>query len=326
MQGKDTPEASASTPVYVGIDVCKAWLDAHLHPLGKGVRVANDRDGLRRLKRLLAPHPVALVVLEATGKLHRGAQRSLHAAGLAVAVVDPLRARQFAQAIGMLAKTDRIDARLLALQGAALAPTARPPAPAALTALQELVAARAAAVAERTALANRHGASEVAFLRAELARRIAAVETHIARLEAEIARRIAAEPALARRRAILTSIPGVGELTAQALLAGQDELGRCTAKAAASLAGLAPIARDSGAAKGPRRIQGGRAPVRAALCMAAVAAARCHPDLAAFYRRLRDAGKPAKLALTTVMRKLVVLANTLLRQDRTFQPQAPIHA
>ena len=108
--------------------MCKAWLDAHLHPLGKGVRVANNRDELRRLKRLLAPQRVALVVLEATGKLHRGAQRSLHAAGLAVAVVDPLRARQFAQAIGMLAKTDRIDAQLLALYGAALAPTARPPA------------------------------------------------------------------------------------------------------------------------------------------------------------------------------------------------------
>jgi transposase len=317
MQGKVSPERSASE-VYVGIDVCKAWLDIYVHPAGVKLRVANARDGVLRLKKQLAPYAVAGVVMEATGKLHRYAQRTLTAAGYAVAVVNPLRSRLFAEAIGTLAKTDAIDARLLAVLGESLRPAATPPAPVWLEELQELVRARQAA-----ALANRRGCSQTAFLKTELARRLKSLATHMARLDAEIARRIASEATLERRYAILLSVPGIGPVAAVTLLVGLAELGACSGKQAAMLAGLAPIACDSGDTSGDRHIKGGRAYVRTAIYMAALTAARFNPDLKRFYRRLRAKGKTAKVALTAVMRKLVVLANALLRQDRFWQP---VHA
>jgi len=321
MQGKVLPEARSAQPVYVGVDVCKAHLDVHLHPLDASLRLANDRDGIRRLKRQLARHQVALVVMEATGKYHRLAHRSLHQSGLAVAVVNPLRARLFAEAAGLLAKTDRVDAKMLALLGAALAPQAKPPAPEALEAVQELVRARDAATAERTALANRLALSQTGFLRSELRRRLRSLDGHIERLAAAIAQRIAADPSLARRHAILASIPGVGPIVAAELIAQLAELGCLDRRAIASLAGLAPVADDSGGSAGQRHIKGGRAHARRALYWAALAAARHNPDLKAFYTRLREAGKKPKLALTALMRKLVVLANTLLKEDRLWAPR-----
>lgn len=326
MQGKSLRERSAKSAVYVGIDVCKDWLDVHVHPLGRRLRVANSRDGLKRLKRQLSGLAVELVVMEATGKHHRQAHRNLHAAGLPVAIVNPLRSRLFAEAIGALAKTDAVDARLLAILGESLTPAAKPPAPETLEALGELVAARQAACAEATALTHRHGASATAFLKRELKRRLASLKRHITRLEAEIARRIASDCELARRYAIVNSIPGIGPVAAAMLIVGLSELGMCSNKAAALLAGLAPIAADSGERTGERHIRGGRAPVRTVLYMAALTASRCNRDLATFYQRLLAAGKKPKVALTAVMRKLVVLANTLICQDRLWQPKPPIHA
>jgi transposase len=326
MQGKSLRERSAESAVYVGIDVCKDWLDVHLHPLGRRLRVANSRDGLKRLKRELSSLPVERVVMEATAKFHRQAHRTLHAAGLPVAIVNPLRSRLFAEAVGALAKTDAVDARLLAIFGESLAPAAQPPAPEHLEALGELLAARQAACAEATALAHRLGASAMAFLKGELKRRLASLKRHIARLEAEIARRIASDPELARRYAIVKSIPGIGQVAAATLIVGLSELGMCSNKAAALLTGLAPIAADSGERTGERHIRGGRAPVRTVLYMAALTASRCNRDLTIFYQRLRAAGKKPKVALTAVMRKLVVLANTLITQDRLWQPKAPIQA
>jgi transposase len=323
MQGKVLPEERSAQPVYVGIDVCKAHLDVCLHPLGQYLKVANDRDGIRRLKRLLAGHEVALVVMEATAKYHRAVQRSLHQAGVAVAVVNPLRARLFAEAAGALAKTDRVDAKMLAVLAEALGPQARPPAPEVVEALQELVHARSAATAECTALANRLAASHTPFLRRELKRRLNSLEGHVQRLATEIARHIAADPSLARRYDILASIPGVGPVVAAALLADLPELGTIDRRAAASLAGLAPFADDSGGAHGPRHIRGGRAHPRGALYWAALAAARHDQQLSAFYRRLRDNGKKPKVALAAVMRKLVILANTLLKEDRLWMPARP---
>lgn len=319
MQGKVLPERSAE-PVYVGIDVCKAWLDVYLHPIGHQFRVANSREGLKRLKRELSAHKVALIVLEATGKFHREAHRNLHAAGFAVAIVNPLRSRLFAEATGQLAKTDAIDARLLAVLAESLAPKATPPAPETLEELTELVRARTAATADLTALTNQMGDSKTAILKRELARRIKATRASIARLEAEIERRIEADDALARRFAILRSIKGIGPVAAAALLVGLTELGACSGKQAALLAGLAPLACDSGERRGERRIRGGRAHVRTVLYMAALAAAHSNPDLSAFYRRLREKGKKFKVAITAVMRKLVVLANTLIREDRLWEP------
>ncbi len=323
MQGQKSPERSAQPGVYVGIDVCKDWLDVYLHPIGQKLRVSNAPQGLKALKRRLAELPVELIVMEATGKFHRQAHRALHAAGLAVAVVNPLRARLFAEAVGQLAKTDRLDARVLALMGQTLEPSALAPAPEAVEALQELARARAAAKAEETALSNRRGASQTAFLKAELGRRLKVLAGHIERLEAEIERRIGADPALKRRYDIVVTIPGVGPVAAIALVIGLPELGACSAKAAALLAGLAPLARDSGAKAGERHIWGGRAFVRTGLYFAAVSAATCNPQLREDYKRLRDAGKKAKVAITAIMRKLVVLANVLIKEDRPWSPVQP---
>jgi transposase len=323
MQGKVLSEPNATPAVYAGIDVCKEWLDVHVHPAGQSFRVANDGGGLRRLKRQLGGLAVTRVVMEATSKYHRGAQRSLHEAGLHVAVVNPLRARLFAEACGQLAKTDRIDARLLALMGAALDPAETTPAPLAMEALQEVVGARSAASAERTALINRLATLQSPFLRAELKRRLAAVGRHLVRLEAEIGRLILADPTLARRYAILMSIPGIGPATAATLLAGLAEMGALNAKQAAMLTGLAPVAHDSGPRQGRRAIKGGRKWVRNALYMAALSASRYNKDLAAFAARLRKTGKPAKVVLVAVMRKLVVMANALVSQDRIWSQIAP---
>jgi len=323
MQGKVKIEARSASPVYVGIDVCKDHLDVYLHPLGLSERLTNSKDGIGRLKRLLAGHAVTLVVMEATGKHHRLTHRSLSQSGIAVAVVNPLRSRLFAEAIGTRAKTDRVDAKMLAILGDALGPAAIPPASEALEALQELVHARNAATAERTALTNRRAASNTAFLKAEINRRLKSLDRHIDRLAAEIANRIAVEPGLARRQQILLSMPGVGAGVAANLLVDLAELGSLDRHAAASLAGLAPFADDSGEVTGKRHIKGGRANPRRALYWAALSAAGHNPDNRNFYKRLVDNGKKPKVALTAVMRKLVVLANTLIKEDRIWADHAP---
>jgi len=318
MQGKVLLEARSALTVYVGLDVCKAYLDVYLHPLAISCQVTNDPDGIRRLKRLLAKHDVKLVVMEATGKYHRLAHRSLSQSGFAVAIVNPLRSRLFAEAIGTLAKTDRVDAKMLAILGEALGPQARPPAPEALEALQELVHAQNAATEERTALANRLAASQLAVLRKELKRRLKSLDGHIERLAAEVAERIAADPALARRYEILVSIPGVGPGVAANLIVDLAELGTLDCRAIACLVGVAPFADDSGDATGQRHIKGGRANPRRALYWAALSAKRYNPDLRRFYQRLLAVGKKRKVALTAVMRKLVILANSLIKEDRLW--------
>jgi transposase len=256
----------------------------------------------------------------------RCVQRSLFAAGLPVAVVDPYRVRAFAKAQGLFAKTDRLDARVLAQFGPVMNPAVRAPAPQVLEELGELVTARDGAVAEQTMLKNQSAAASTAFLRRQLKRRTAQLAKHIAALDGEIARLIAADPGLARRYAILTSIPGIGPVVAATLIAGLAELGSLTSKAAAMLAGLAPVANESGERQGVRVIWGGRAAVRRALYLAALTASRWNADLKAFYDRLLGKGKSAKLAIVAAARKLVVLANTLIRDNRMWEPVAPNHA
>lgn len=323
MQGKVMPANSAEAVVYAGIDVSKDWLDVHVHPTGVTWHLANSREGVQALGRHLQVHQVGRLVMEATGKYHRLAHRVLSAAGYRVTVVDPFRARLFAGATGVLAKTDQLDAKFLAVMAQTLQPEVTPPPPEQLETLRELVNARAAATAEATALGNRLGATDGCFLKSELRRRSASLKTHVDRLQAEIDRQLQADPELTARYAILISIPGIGPVTAVTLLVGLAELGHCSDKQASMLCGLAPIARDSGQKSGQRHIHGGRPQVRQALYMAALAATRYNPDLKAFYTRLRGAGKAAKLALTAVMRKLVVLANTLISQNRTWSQIPP---
>jgi transposase len=323
MQGKEASEQETKVKSSVGIDVSKDWLDVHILPCGKRLRMANTADGIRRLKRRLMRFDLGLVVCEATGKWHRLLWRSLFASAIPVAMIDPFKARMFAKAQGIFAKTDRLDAAVLARFAAIMTPAIRPPPPQAVEELAELATAREAAVAEQTGLKNQLSAANVAMLCRQLGRRIARLAKDIAALEREILARIAADEGLARRYAILTSIPSIGPAVAATLVARLTELGSLTDKQIAMLAGLAPVADQSGSHDGKRVIWGGRARVRRMLYLAAVSAVRCNPALRSLYRRLRAAGKPAKVALIAVARKLVLLANTLIRQNRNWLPNAP---
>jgi transposase len=323
MQGKEQLIERVAAAVYVGVDVSQATLDVHLHPTGVSLRVANSTEGLRALKRKLKPYPVCRIVMEATGKWHRHAHRSLHAGGYAVAVVNPYRSRKLADALGALAKTDRIDARVLALFAEALAPACTEPDPKPLAEIKELVLARNKMAIERGALEQRVAASDTAFLRRELERLLKALERSLERLQTEIVTRIENDPQLAARYAILMSVPGIGPVVAATLLTCLAELGHLDAKAIAALAGLAPMNWDSGVMRGHRHIKGGRGHVRRLLRMAALGAIRWNKSLRVFYERLLANGKTFAVAITAVMRKLVVLANTLLSDNRHWQPEAP---
>jgi transposase len=322
MQGKEASEQE-TLKCNAGVDVSKTWLDAHVLPAGEALRVANTREGIRKLKRWLERRHPKLVTVEATGKWHRALCRSLHASGIAVAIADPYRVRQFAKAQGVLAKTDRLDARVLARFAAVMAPSERVPAPQALEELRELVTARGSAVAEQTALKNQLAAAESAFLKRQLRNRIARLKIDIKAIESECLARINADEGLARRFAILTSIPSFGAVVATTLVACLAELGSLTAKQIAMLAGLAPVADDSGERRGVRVIFGGRAIVRRVLYLAAISASRYNRDMSLFYNRLTASGKPAKVALIAVARKLVLLANTLIAENRSWQPIPP---
>ncbi len=320
MQGKMT-SVRAEHAVYAGIDVCKAWLDVYLHPIGQSFRVPNSKEGCKRLAQELSSAAARLIVMEATGKFHRLCHRELSAAGFAVAIVNPYRSRKLADAFGQLAKTDAIDARMLALYGEAIGPGATPVPAKTLAELQELVLARQAAKAGETALKNQYGAAESLALKRLLKAQLDAQTRLIEGLKAAISAILSKDAGLKRRYEILTSIKGVGPIVAATLAACLSELGVLSGGKIALLAGVAPINCDSGEMRGQRHIKGGRAHVRSALYMAAVAASRCNPDLKAFYARLRAAGKAAKLALTAVMRKLLLLANTLIREDRHWTPK-----
>lgn len=326
MQGKESSEQETADKSYVGIDVSQSWLDIHVLPLGMAFRVANTSEGHRLLKRRLKAYDVNLVALEATGKWHRQVHRSLYSSGYRTAVVNPLRARLFAKAIGLLAKTDQLDARMLAMFAMNLTPAARPPAPEHLQAIRELVQARSSAVAEQTALSNQRVGAETAFLCCQLDERLARIAKDIKDLDAEILRSIKEDDALARRYSILFSIPGFGAVTAATLLVCLAELGSCDHKQIALLAGLAPLADQSGQRDGRRTTCGGRSAVRRVLYLAALSAARFNRDMKAFYNRLTEHGKLKKVALVAIARKLIVLANTLIREDRLWQSTPPIHA
>jgi transposase len=326
MQGKEASEQETKIKSSVGIDVSKCWLDVHVLPTNERLRAANDRTGIRQLKRWLSPHAIALVAIEATGKWHRLVHRSLIASAIPVAIVDPFRVRMFAKAQGILAKTDQLDARMLALFATVMNPATRNPAPQTIAELAELVVARASAVDAQTALKNQLSAAECKFLKQQFARRIETTGKDIAALDREILKRIKADDCLARRYAVLTSIPSFGFVVAATLIACLAEIGSTTAKQIAMLAGLAPIADQSGERDGIRVIWGGRPAVRRMLYLAALSAIRFNADIKTFYRRLVGSGKPRKVALIAAARKLVVLANTLVGQDRHWSPCSPNHA
>lgn len=306
----------------VGVDISKAHLDAYQCPSGTAARFSNDAAGFRALIAWIEP-PVRAVVYEPTGQFHRAFEEALLKAELPLVRVNPLQARRFAEAIGQRAKTDAVDARMLAQMGAAVDLRPTEVSSPARRALEELQVAREALVRDRTAALNREKHLQHRLLKRQNTTRLSQVNRHLAAIDAEIAKRLAEDEVLARQTEILMSIPGVSRVTAAALLSLMPELGRVDAKAVASLAGLAPVTRQSGVWQGQSRIQGGRSRVRRQLYMPALASICYNPDLRAKHRQLVAQGKPGKVAVVAIMRKLLVLANALLGQDRTWLPDPP---
>jgi transposase len=308
------------TGVWVGIDVSKAWLDVHSAGAEGGLRVRNDAAGQAGLRARLGGAMVAGVVLEASGGYERPVQAALSAAGLAVALVNPARVRDFARATGRFAKTDRIDAKVLADYGAYLKPAPSPLPGTARARLRELLAYRRQLGHEIVARASqlRLYGDPALHRRAEAA--LARLKAERGELEQLMRSAIAANAALAASFALLTTVPGVGLVLAATLLAELPELGRLDRREIASLVGLAPFPRDSGTRRGHRAIRGGRSEVRQALFMAALIATRHTTPLSAFIARLRERGKPAKIALTAAMRKLLTILNAMARAERPFEP------
>jgi transposase len=307
---------------FVGIDVSKAQLDVHVLPDGSSFTVTNDEPGLRDLAARLAKSGPCLVVLEATGGLQERAAAHLAAAGLAVAVVNPRQVRDFARATGRLAKTDRIDAQAIAAFAAAVKPQPRPLPDAARQALIDLVARRRQLVEMRAAEKIRRRQLAPA-LRPRLDDHLEWLAQAIDELDRDLGRALRTSPVWRASDDLLASVPGVGPVTRATFLAKLPELGTLNRRQIAALAGVAPINRDSGAQRGRRFIQGGRSDVRTVLYMATLAAVRCNPVLRAFFRRLRAAGKPAKVALTAAMRKLLTILNAIARDQTPWQPQKP---
>ena len=320
MQGK--VERSTMTRIHVGIDVSKAWLDIALVPVNKQFRVANNKKGFKSLTRALVGYDVACIVVEKTGRHHRGVHRFLFEIGFRVATLDPYCARRFADTLGQLAKSDTIDAAVLARYGAAFDPKASTPPSKILIKLAEFMSVRTSAVTECTMLKNRIAALEAKLLISELKVQLADKQAFIKRLDKAIREIISSDPALKRRFDILMSIPGVGPVTAYSLIAMVGELGDCNDKQIAALIGVAPMNWDSGLMRGKRAIKGGRPVVRRTLYMAAISAGvrGANHNLAKVYQRLIAAGKPSKVAIVAVMRKLIILANALIAQDRLWQP------
>ena len=306
----------------IGVDISKDHLDAHRMSDGASRRFANDSAGHRAFLDWLSGTE-ARVVYEPTGPYHRTFERRLAAEGFALVKVNPRQARRFAEATGRLAKTDRLDAAMLARMGALLQLEARPARSPILNDLKDLHMAREALVKSRTAAKNRAKNLTLAILKRHNAEQLRQIERQMAAIEKEIRGLIEADSDLARRLDILVSIPGVSAITAFALLIDMPELGTLGQGQAASLAGLAPVARQSGNWTGRAFIRGGRANVRQALYMPALVAMRFNPDLKAKYDKLKEVGKASKVAITAIMRKLVVLANAPLRDDRTWTQSIP---
>jgi transposase len=305
----------------VGVDIAKDTFDVYLHPAGRVGRFANDARGRSALVAWLEGFAIARIAFEPTGAYHHALERRLAAAGLPLVKVDPRRARRFAEAIGRHAKTDAIDAAMLARFAALLEPPVRPVVSATVDAMKELHGARRALVKDRVAARNRDHTHRSALLKRQVRARLRQIERQLAAIDAALHATLAADPALQARFDILVSIPGVGQTTALAVLVEIPELGTLEHRCAASLAGLAPMARDSGQRSGKRFIRGGRAPLRQALYMPALVAVRFNATMKAKYQALRAAGKAPKVALTAIMRKLLILANALLRDGRTWSPK-----
>jgi transposase len=325
--------------VYVGIDVCKAHLDTAVRGTGDAVRPTgptskgskawktfrhpNDPSGIAALVASLTPLSPARIVVEATGGWEGPLVKALREAGLPVAVVNPRQVRDFAKSTGQLAKTDLLDAKVLAQFAESHRPAPTPAPDEGAEELEALTTRRDQLVAARTAEKNRLPLARPSQ-RASIERHLEWLGGEIRDLEEEIERQLQASPDFKEKARLLRSVPGVGRLTAPALLARLPELGKLSRKQIAALCGVAPLNRDSGAFRGRRGTWGGRADVRRSLFMAAFACLRHNRVLRAFCDRLTREGKPKMVAIVACMRKLLLILNAILKQQRPWSPSEPV--
>jgi transposase len=302
---------------YVGVDVSKEHLDVAISD-GTVLRVANDESGHQALRKQFAGLPPTLVLMEATGGLERALAVELSAAGVVLRIVNARHVRHFAKATGLLAKTDRLDAEALVRFAQMLKPEPRPIASEQTLALQALIVRRRQLVEmlgmERNRLRTAHRG-----VKKSLQSSIRWLEKRLAEVDEDIDGALRQCGVWREKVELLESVPGIARVISVSLLASLPELGQLNRRQISALAGVAPFNRDSGRWQGRRSIYGGRPLVRSALYMAALVGARHNPVLKAFYQRLRGVGKPAKVALTACMRKLLVILNTMIRSGQRWQ-------
>jgi transposase len=311
------------TPTYVGIDVAKNRLDIAMRPSGECEQVGNDERGIRYVVSRLHKVRPTLVILEATGGLEQPVAAALALAGLPVAVVNPRQVRDFAKAVGKLAKTDTLDAKVLAHFAEAVRPEPRPLPDEQAQLLSATLLRRRQIIAMITSEENRLSTAPKPIRRR--------IEVHLRWLKQELKRTneeleqiVQESPIWREKAALLRSVPGVGPTLSVTLLAELPELEHLNRKKVAALVGVAPVNRDSGTLRGVRTIWGGRSGVRTVLYMATLCAVRFNSTIKAFYERLRAKGKPKKVALTACMRKLLTILGAMLRNRTPWQPQAAV--
>jgi len=304
---------------FIGIDVSKNRLDIAILPSQDSFAVPRDGGGLDALLERLKALAPELIVLEATGGFEQVVAATLAGASLPVVVVNPRQIRDFARALGRLAKTDKVDAAVIALFAERVRPKLRPLPDAETRLLDELVTRRRQIIEMLVAEGNRARRLHTKKVVKRIERHCALLQKDLTEIERELDATIRGTPLWRETEDLLLSVPGVGSTLARTLIAELPELGRLDRRQIASLVGLAPFARDSGVMRGRRTVWGGRAKVRAVLYMATLTATRFNPAIKAFYRRLRQAGKPFKLAITASMRKLITILNAIVRDRRPWQ-------
>lgn len=305
---------------WVGIDVCQKYLDVYIRPLGKLFQVTNDEVGISKLVQTLKNVEPELIVLEATGGMEIDVVIQLTEAGLAVAIINPRQARDFAKATGQLAKTDAIDAKVLAHFADAIRPEVRQISDKSSRQLEDLVARRRQISDMITAEKNRRR-GKTNSVQADIDEHIEWLKKRLEEIESQIKSAIAINEDWQQKLQLLTSVPGVGEIVAITLISSLPELGTLSHKSISYLVGVAPLNKDSGKFRGKRRIWGGRAKVRCVLYMATLVAVRFNPAIKAFYERLLKKGKLKKVALTACMHKLLIFLNAMMNKNQLWQPQ-----
>ena len=309
----------AQAGVCVGIDVSKAWLDVNVGAAGEEWRVRNDAAGVAEVVERVGEVQPERIIVEATGGLERAVAVGLAAAGQPVVVENPRQVRDFARATGRLAKTDKIDAGMLARYGAALQPEVRQLPDEQTRELRGLVVRRRQVVKMLTEERN-HLAQATPWVRTQAKRLMGVLQRQLAAVDRELVRMIQERREWRTRYKLLCSVPGIGPVTASLLVAALAELGKLNRKQIAALVGVAPHNRDSGSYRGKRSVWGGRAAVRTGLYMATLVATQRNAVIKAFYARLCGAGKPKKVALTACMRKLLTILNQMLRTQSPWNP------